>query len=108
MKNLTSNELIDKLDNDQNAFLLDVRSEEEYEESNIPNSKLLNIRDPQSFMDGLQDLDKSKNYYVYCHSGVRSVQACQIMKTFGFNNLYNLKGGILDYCKKIDSSIPIY
>ena len=32
MKNLTSNELIDKLDNDQNAFLLDVRSEEEYEE----------------------------------------------------------------------------
>ena len=43
MKNLTSNELIEKLDNDQNAFLLDVRSEEEYEESNIPNSKLLNI-----------------------------------------------------------------
>ena len=77
-----------------NAFLLDVRSEEEYEESNIPNSKLLNIRDPQSFMDGLQDLDKSKNFYVYCHSGVRSVQACQIMKTFGFNNLYNLLGGI--------------
>ena len=94
MENLTSNELIDKLDNDKNAFLLDVRSEEEYEESNIPNSKLLNIRDPQSFMDGLQDLDKSKNYYVYCHSGVRSVQACQIMKTFGFNNLYNLIGGI--------------
>ncbi len=94
MKNLTPNELIDKLDNDKNAFLLDVRSEEEYEESNIPNSKLLNIRDPQSFMDGLQDLDKSKNYYVYCHSGVRSVQACQIMKTFGFNNLYNLIGGI--------------
>ena len=50
MKNLTSKELIEKLDNDQNGFLLDVRSEEEYEESNIPNSKLLNIRDPQSFM----------------------------------------------------------
>ena len=64
MKNLTSNELIDKLDNDQNAFLLDVRSEEEYEESNIPNSKLLNIRDPQSFMDGLQDLDKSKIFLI--------------------------------------------
>jgi rhodanese-related sulfurtransferase len=100
MKNLTSKELIEKLDNDQNAFLLDVRSEEEYEESNIPNSKLLNIRDPQSFMDGLQDLDKSKNFYVYCHSGVRSVQACQIMKTFGFNNLYNLLGGISEWTGK--------
>jgi rhodanese-related sulfurtransferase len=97
MKNLTSNELIEKLDNDQNAFLLDVRSEEEYEESNIPNSKLLNIRDPQSFMDGIQKLDKTKNYYVYCHSGVRSVQACQIMKSFGFNNLYNLLGGISEW-----------
>ena len=100
MENLTSKELIEKLDNDQKGFLLDVRSEEEYEESNIPNSKLLNIRDPQSFMDGLQDLDKSKNFYVYCHSGVRSVQACQIMKTFGFNNLYNLLGGISEWTGK--------
>ena len=104
MKNLKSNELIDKLKNDQNAFLLDVRSEEEYAESHIPNSNLLNIRNPQLFMDSLQDLDKSKNYYVYCHSGVRSVQACQIMKTFGFDNLYNLLGGISEWTgQKIDS-----
>jgi rhodanese-related sulfurtransferase len=48
-------------------------------------------------MDGLQDLDKSKNYYVYCHSGARSVQACQIMETFGFNNLSNLLGGISEW-----------
>ena len=104
MENLTSKELIEKLDNDQKGFLLDVRSEEEYEESNIPNSKLLNIRDPQSFMDALQDLDKSKNYYVYCHSGVRSVQACQIMNTFGFNNLYNLLGGISEWTGKKTSN----
>ena len=41
-------------------------------------------------MDGLEKMDRSLNYYVYCHSGVRSVQACQIMKTFGYENLYNL------------------
>ena len=58
MKNISSNELIDKLKTDKNAFLLDVRSEEEHEESHIPDSKLLNIRNPQSFMDGLKDLDK--------------------------------------------------
>ena len=97
MKNLTSKELIDKLESDEDAFLLDVRSEEEYEESHIPNSKLPNIHNPQLFMDGLQDLDKSKNYYVYCHSGARSVQACQIMETFGFNNLSNLLGGISEW-----------
>ena len=48
-------------------------------------------------MDGIQKLDKNKNYYVYCHSGVRSVQACQIMKSFGFENLYNLLGGISEW-----------
>jgi len=56
MKNITSNELIDKLETDENAFLLDVRSEEEYEESHIPDSKLLNIRNPQLFMDLWTDL----------------------------------------------------
>ena len=48
-------------------------------------------------IDKGQGFDKSKNYYVYCHSGVRSVQACQIMKTFGFNNLNNLIGGISEW-----------
>ena len=89
MINLTSDELVERLKKDKNSYLLDVRTNEEYEDSHIPDSKLLNIRDPQLFMDGIQKLDKNKNYYVYCHSGVRSVQACQIMKSFGFENLYN-------------------
>ena len=54
MIDLTSEELIDKLKDDKNGCLLDVRSEEEFEESHIPNAKLLNIRNPQSFMDGLE------------------------------------------------------
>ena len=45
----------------------------------------------------VENLDKDLNYYVYCHSGVRSVQACQIMKTFGINNVYNLLGGISEW-----------
>ena len=97
MKNLSSDDLVQKLKSDKDAFLLDVRTEEEYNMSHIPNSKLLDIRDPQQFIDGIQGFDKSKNYYVYCHSGVRSVQACQIMKTFGFNNLNNLIGGISEW-----------
>ena len=97
MHNITPNELIKKLNDDDNSFLLDVRSIEEYNESHIPESFLLNIRDPQSFMDGLENLDKSKNYYVYCHSGIRSTQACQIMKSFGFHNLFNLLGGISEW-----------
>ena len=103
MENLSSEELIEKLENDKDGFILDVRSSEEYEQSHIPNAILLNIREPQSFLDGLEKLDKTLNYYVYCHSGVRSVQACQIMQSFGFNNLFNLLGGISEWTgDKID------
>tara|TARA_B100001059_G_scaffold234595_1_gene277590 strand:- start:1619 stop:1927 length:309 start_codon:yes stop_codon:yes gene_type:complete len=94
MINLTSDELIERLDKDENSYILDVRTDDEFEDSHIPDSKLLDIKDPQSFINGIQELDKAKNYYVYCHSGVRSVQACQILKSFGFENIYNLLGGI--------------
>ena len=100
MIDLSSEELIEKLKNDEKGYLLDVRSEEEYEESHIPNANLLNSRNPQLFMNGLEKMDKSLNYYVYCHSGVRSVQACQIMKTFGYENLFNLLGGISEWTGK--------
>ena len=55
-------------------------------------------------MNGLEKMDKSLNYYVYCHSGVRSIQACQIMKTFGYENLFNLLGGISEWTGEKNNS----
>ena len=97
MIDLGQEELLRKLDDDDKAFIVDVRTKEEYEESHIPNSTLIDIKDPKSFIEEIENLDKDLNYYVYCHSGVRSVQACQIMKTFGINNVYNLLGGISEW-----------
>ena len=97
MIDLGQEELLEKLDDDDKAFIVDVRTKEEYEESHIPNSALMDIKDPKSFIEEIENLDKDLNYYVYCHSGVRSVQACQIMKTFGINNVYNLLGGISEW-----------
>ncbi len=97
MIDLNQEELSKKLEIDDKAFLLDVRTQEEYDESHIPNSKLIDINNPKSFLEGIEILNKDLNYYVYCHSGVRSVQACQIMKSFGINNVYNLLGGISEW-----------
>ena len=97
MIDLGQEELLKKLDDDDKAFIVDVRTKEEYEESHIPNSTLMDIKDPKRFIEEIENLDKDLNYYVYCHSGVRSVQACQIMKTFGINNVYNLLGGISEW-----------
>lgn len=101
MIDLGQEELLEKLDDDDKAFIVDVRTKEEYEESHIPNSTLMDIKDPKSFIEEIENLDKDLNYYVYCHSGVRSVQACQIMKTFGINNVYNLLGGISEWGGKL-------
>ena len=86
-----------KIESDKNAFLLDVRTAEEFEEGHIPQATLLDIRQASNFIDGIKLLDVSKNYYVYCRSGLRSAQACQLMNHYGLKTTYNLLGGFMEW-----------
>lgn len=97
MADLSQEEWASQLENDENSFILDVRTEEEVEEGYIPNSKNIDIYKGQEFIEELEKLDKSKNYYVYCRSGNRSDQACAIMNSIGFANTYNLEGGFMNW-----------
>jgi len=97
MKNLTQDQWKEALDKDQNAQVLDVRTEEEFIEGYIPTAKNIDIYKGQGFLDEINELDKSKNYYVYCRSGARSAQACALMNENGIENAYNLMGGITDW-----------
>lgn len=92
MKNLDIQEFITGFKSDENAIILDVRTPEEEAEGLIPNSINMNIME-QSFPAKVMDLDKSKNYYVYCRSGGRSANACQFMEEQGLT-AFNLAGGI--------------
>ncbi len=94
---LTQEEWTEQLSNDDNAFVLDVRTPEEVEEGYIPNSTNIDIYLGQEFLDELEKLDKSKNFYVYCRSGNRSGQACAIMNSIGIENSYNLEGGFMNW-----------
>lgn len=94
---LSQEEWKHKLENDDNAFLLDVRTLEEFEEGHIPNARLLDIRQARSFMEEIQSMDASKHYYVYCRSGARSAQACQLMGQMGMDTTYNLLGGFMEW-----------
>jgi len=95
MENLSQAEWTAAVENDEQAQILDVRTYEEYQSGIIPNAKNLDIMETEDFMNALQTLDKNGHYYLYCHSGGRSGQACQIMTEMGFENTYNLQGGIL-------------
>ena len=86
-----------KLENDPNAVILDVRTEDEWNEGIIPNAVLNDIYKGQGFLYKLDELDKSKSYYVYCKAGSRSAQACSIMNQMGFETTYNLEGGFMKW-----------
>ncbi|MCH1518087.1 MAG: rhodanese-like domain-containing protein [Flavobacteriaceae bacterium] len=84
-----------------NSVLLDVRSEEEFDAIHIPNARMIDIRQPQAFMEEVQTLDKDKEYFVYCRSGARSAQACQVLDQLGVAATYNLVGGILGWTGEV-------
>ena len=74
--------------------LLDVRQPWEYEEDHIPGAKLVPLGD---LKEGTQSLDLAKPTLVYCAIGGRSRVAAQLLSGRGFQEVYNLSGGIKAY-----------
>ncbi len=95
--NLSQEQWWENFKQDENAIILDVRTEEEVEEKAIPNSLHIDIYKGQGFLDEINKLDKEKSYYVYCKAGGRSNQACMLMNQLGFENTFNLLGGITEW-----------
>ncbi len=100
--NLTQEDWWSKLQQDENAVILDVRTEDEWNDGIIPNAINIDIYKGQGFIYKVEELDKSKNYYVYCKAGGRSAQACNIMNQMGFETTYNLMGGFSEWDGPVD------
>ncbi len=97
MADLTQEQWCEQLRNDDNAVILDVRTPEEIEEGFIKDASFMNVQDTSGFYARAQELDSSKNYYIYCRSGGRSGQACAVFNALGIANTYNLIGGISEW-----------
>ena len=95
--NLKENQWVESIKKSKNSKILDVRTQEEYECGFIENSINLNIYDSHIFMEGIKEFKKSDYIHIYCRSGRRSFQACELMKQMGFENVFNLEYGILDW-----------
>ena len=95
--NLKQEDWVSQFEADENAVILDVRTEAEFSEGIIANAINIDIQRGQNFVTEIEALDKNKNYYVYCRSGMRSAKACDIMNQLGFENAYNLIGGIIEW-----------
>ncbi|MEL6812745.1 MAG: rhodanese-like domain-containing protein [Bacteroidota bacterium] len=97
MQDLTQAQWREQLTQDNDAIILDVRTDMEVAEGMIPNAKQIDIQNAAGFMEAAKQLDSAKNYYVYCRSGGRSAQACMILNSLGFPNTYNLMGGMMEW-----------
>lgn len=100
--NLSQEDWKAQLAEDQNAVILDVRTEDECSQGIIPNAINIDIYKGQGFIYQVEELDKSKNYYVYCRSGGRSEQACSLMNQMGFEKAYNLMGGMMQWTGDVE------
>jgi rhodanese-related sulfurtransferase len=80
----------------QNAVVLDVRSEGEFQGGHLAKALNMNYNAP-NFADNMNRLDKSKTYFVYCAAGVRSARAAALMRDAGFKNVLEMKGGLNDW-----------
>ena len=81
---------------DTTAFILDVRTPEEYKEEHLAGAQQLDFLNSEAFDAGIKLLDKSHTYYVYCRSGKRSHNACIKMKKQGLK-VFDMEGGILNW-----------
>ena len=105
MKEISATELKQWNENKEDFQLVDVRERYEYEISNL-SGVLIPM---QHITEKLDEIDTDKKVVVMCRSGVRSANAIEYLeKNHGFENLYNLKGGILEYSDKVDSTIVKY
>lgn len=91
-----SNEFENEIKNNSNAVIIDVRTPSEFQSGHIPAAININIASPE-FPEKINELDRNKDYYVYCRSGGRSTTACQYMVSMGFKKVSNLEGGVLSY-----------
>ncbi len=97
-------ELKSRLDKGEDINVLDVREPHEYEVANI-GVKLIPLGElPQR----LVELDQDEYFAVHCKTGGRSVKAVKLLQDAGFQNVYNVKGGITAWSEEIDPSVPKY
>lgn len=80
-----------------NVQLIDVRTAQEYDSGHIKNAVHIDFYQSDKFVAFFKTLDKSKPIYLYCRSGSRSRNASKILEDLGFQEIYDLKGGILGY-----------
>jgi sulfur-carrier protein adenylyltransferase/sulfurtransferase len=104
MRDMTVEELKQRLDKGDDLFVLDVREPHEYQICNI-GGHLIPLND---LSKRISELDSSQEIVVHCKMGGRSAKAVDFLRQSGFSRVHNLAGGITAWAERIDPKVPKY
>lgn len=94
-RKISADEAVEMMENEKDYIILDVRTEEEFEEQHIPDA--VNVPNETIGKDEIPELpDKEQLIMVYCRSGNRSKQASEKLVKLGYSNIVEF-GGIQDW-----------
>ncbi len=110
---ITVTELSEKLKSEDKFILLDVRELHELDLAKLTDSRLEVTPLSRLAREGIHALSdsaklKDSTIYVMCHHGNRSGQVTAWLVQQGWNNVFNVSGGIDEYARQIDHSVGFY
>jgi len=104
---VTARELARRMANDHPVYLLDVRQAWEHEAAALPGSVLIPLNELHARVAEIKPPEDAL-VVVYCHHGIRSQSAVNLLARFGFDNLVSLAGGIDGWSREVDPAIARY
>ena len=104
MKEITVQELKQKIENKEDFQLIDVREPFEYEMSNLDGENI----PLAGIVIEASKVSKDKPVIMQCRSGARSAAAVMQLEQLGYTNLYNLKGGIIAWAAEYEPDMRVY
>jgi len=97
-----------KLISNKETLVVDARKPFEYDVGTFKNSINPNIQNFRDFPKYLKNIDKAKPVAMFCTGGIRCEKASIFLKRKGFKNVFQLKGGILNYLNKIEKKDSLW
>lgn len=95
-------------ESDVEIRLVDCREEDEFALCRIPGAELIPLS--RFAEEGRETLlsDRTRPVIVYCHHGMRSLQATTFLRQLGHEQVWSMTGGIDAWSREIDPAVPRY
>lgn len=105
---LSPQEVKSRLENADQAVLIDVREPQEIAISRIEQARFIPMQSIPAELQRIEAMADDADLMVICHHGVRSLQVVSWLREHGVNNCYSVMGGIDRWSREVDPNVPQY